>query len=402
MPEYENKIDKIRKYFEVKKSELYPIKNTALAEKDEYTKSLYLRMLCSLIRYTGEPSKMQVLYVRRLMAGINAEAAFEDYMKMALDLDTTDVDEFIATYKQDDLKYYFCIDGMILLAVAENAEKKYELLAELVEMLGINREQLKYLSAAAKAIVMQSAEMFDEARKFLPDSLLNLSLYHYIAGFYVGKIVDTYEKVHIYSLNKADLDLTNYVSFKAKQVIIENISVSLPHDIEFRGCAEVIIRNCKFYDSEYNFNFINVDKVTMENCEFTNFSNRVACFTDVNNIIIDGNKFVNCGCNSDGDIEGGVFYCSGKNEMYFVILQNNELLNCYIARTHYTYNYWATDIFVHFKITVNDIKVVGNHFIGCECRNNGNRKYDAYIGCYAENVSEEKNICSGSVSRIFQ
>lgn len=189
MPEYENKIDKIRKYFEVKKSELYPIKNTALAEKDEYTKSLYLRMLCSLIRYTGEPSKMQVLYVRRLMAGINAEAAFEDYMKMALDLDTTDVDEFIATYKQDDLKYYFCIDGMILLAVAENAEKKYELLAELVEMLGINREQLKYLSAAAKAIVMQSAEMFDEARKFLPDSLLNLSLYHYIAGFYVGAVL---------------------------------------------------------------------------------------------------------------------------------------------------------------------------------------------------------------------
>ena len=88
--------------------------------------------------------------------------------------------------------------------------------------------------------------------------------------------------------------------------------------------------------------------------------------------------------------------------MYFVILQNNELLNCYIARTHYTYNYWATDIFVHFNITVNDIKVVGNHFIGCECRNNGNSKYDAYIGCYAENVSEEKNICSGSVSRIFQ
>ena len=88
-------------------------------------------------------------------------------------------------------------------------------------MLGINREQLKYLSAAAKAIVMQSAEMFDEARKFLPDSLLNLSLYHYIAGFYVGKIVDTYEKFIYNSLNKADLDLTNYVSFKAKQVIIE-------------------------------------------------------------------------------------------------------------------------------------------------------------------------------------
>lgn len=402
MPEYENKIDKIRKYFEVKKSELYPIKNTALAEKDEYTKSLYLRMLCSLIRYTGEPSKMQVLYVRRLMAGINAEAAFEDYMKMALDLDTTDVDEFIATYKQDDLKYYFCIDGMILLAVAENAEKKYELLAELVEMLGINREQLKYLSAAAKAIVMQSAEMFDEARKFLPDSLLNLSLYHYIAGFYVGKIVDTYEKVHIYSLNKADLDLTNYVSFKAKQVIIENISVSLPHDIEFRGCAEVIIRNCKFYDSEYNFNFINVDKVTMENCEIVNFSNRVAYFSGVNDMIIDGNKFVNCGCTGEFDTVGGVFYCSEGGCIDFVILQNNELINCYVARTNYKSNYWATDIFIHFDNEVNDIKIVGNHFIGGECRNNGTRKNAAYICCHSENILEEKNICRGSVNRIFQ
>lgn len=401
MPEYENKIDKIRKYFEVKKSELYPIKNTALAEKDEYTKSLYLRMLCSLIRYTGEPSKMQVLYVRRLMAGINAEAAFEDYMKMALDLDTTDVDEFIATYKQDDLKYYFCIDGMILLAVAENAEKKYELLAELVEMLGINREQLKYLSAAAKAIVMQSAEMFDEARKFLPDSLLNLSLYHYIAGFYVGKIVDTYEKVHIYSLNKADLDLTNYVSFKAKQVIIENISVSLPHDIEFRGCAEVIIRNCKFYDSEYNFNFISVGKVIIENCEISNFSNRVACFTGVNNIIIDSNRFVNCGVTSAGDIRGGVFYCQGENRIETAILKSNELLNCYVARTQYWYNSWAKDIFIYFSSPVNYIKVIGNNFIGGECRNNGSGWGNTYITVSCKNKEEKENVCTGSVTNIF-
>lgn len=401
MPEYENKIDKIRKYFEVKKSELYPIKNTALAEKDEYTKSLYLRMLCSLIRYTGEPSKMQVLYVRRLMAGINAEAAFEDYMKMALDLNSTDVDEFIAAYKQETLKHYFCIDAIILLAVAENAEKKYELLAELVEMLGINREQLKYLSAAAKAIVMQSAEMFDEARKFLPDSLLNLSLYHYIAGFYVGKIVDTYEKVHIYSLNKADLDLTNYVSFKAKQVIIENISASLPHNIEFRGCAEVVIRNCKFYDSEYNFNFISVGKVIIENCEISNFSNRVACFKGVNNIIIDSNRFVNCGVTSAGDIRGGVFYCQGENRIETAILKSNELLNCYVARTQYWYNSWAKDIFIYFSSPVNYIKVIGNNFIGGECRNNGSGWGNTYITVSCKNKEEKENVCTGSVTNIF-
>ena len=370
-----------------------------LAEKEEYIKSLYLRMLCALIRYTGEPSAMQVLYVRRLMAGINVEAAFEDYMKMALDLNTTDVDEFIAAYKQDTLKHYFCIDAIILLSVAENAEKNYELLAELVEMLGINREQLKYLTAVAKAIVMQSSELFDEAKKLLPDSLLNLSLFHYIDGFYTGKIVDTYEKRYLYSPNKGMIDLTSY---NAKQVIIENISATLQHDVDFNGCEEVIIRNCKFYDSEYNFNFISVGKVIIENCEIVNFSNRVAYFSGVNDMIIDGNKFVNCGCTGEFDTVGGVFYCSEGGCIDFVILQNNELINCYVARTNYKSNYWATDIFIHFDNEVNDIKIVGNHFIGGECRNNGTRKNAAYICCHSENILEEKNICRGSVNRIFQ
>lgn len=400
MPEYENKIDKIRKYFEGKKAELYPLKNAMLAEKEEYIKSLYLRMLCALIRYTGEPSAMQVLYVRRLMAGINAEAAFEDYMKMALDLNTTDVDEFIAAYKQDTLKHYFCIDAIILLSVAENAEKNYELLAELVEMLGINREQLKYLSAATKAIIMQSSELFDEAKKFLPCSLVNLSLFHYIDGFYTGKIVDSHEKFHVYSSNKAVLDLTNYVSLKAKQVIIENISASLPHNIEFRGCAEVVIRNCKFYDSKCKFDFINVGKVIIENCEISNFSNRVACFQNVTSIVVSGNNFVNCGYTSDNDPYGGVFYSNTTIKVYDVILENNQLLNCYIANQ----NGSANDIFIWMSGgTTLSIKVVKNSFIGCKSYSHTCDSNTAYIDINdCASKEEAENICSGPVTKIFE
>lgn len=403
MPEYENKIDKIRKYFEGKKAELYPLKNAMLAEKEEYIKSLYLRMLCALIRYTGEPSAMQVLYVRRLMAGINAEAAFEDYMKMALDLNTTDVDEFIAAYKQDTLKHYFCIDAIILLSVAENAEKNYELLAELVEMLSINREQLKYLAAAAKAIVMQSTEMVDEARKFLPDSLADLSLLNYIESFYAGKIVDTYEKCHIYSFDKKFVDLSKYESFNGKQVIIENIAASLLHDIGFNGCAEVIIRNCKFYDSKCRFNFNRVGKVTIENCEIANFSNRVACFDNVNNIIVNGNRFVNCGYTDSDYANGGVFFTNGANPINNVILENNELLNCYVATKSKSRECWAKTIFMYLNILTNNIKVKDNSFIGCECRDNSNY-IEAYIQLYRGYIrmKEENNLCTGSVTKIFQ
>ena len=66
MNAFEKKLDKIRKELEGKKAELYPIENEMLQQKDEYIKSLYIRMLCTLIRYTGEADEMQIVYIRRL------------------------------------------------------------------------------------------------------------------------------------------------------------------------------------------------------------------------------------------------------------------------------------------------------------------------------------------------
>ena len=142
MAEFDNRINKLREYMAEQKPEQYPLENNMLAQKDEYTKSLYLRMLCALIRYAGEPDEMQMLYIRRLIAGIDAEQEYPDYMKMALDLSTDDVDEFVSAFEDDELSYFFALDGMILLAVANGAEKQYDLLAELVELIDIDREEL--------------------------------------------------------------------------------------------------------------------------------------------------------------------------------------------------------------------------------------------------------------------
>ena len=57
MSDYEKHVDEIRKYFEEHKAERYPFENALLREKDEYVKSLYFRMLCTLVRYTGEPDE---------------------------------------------------------------------------------------------------------------------------------------------------------------------------------------------------------------------------------------------------------------------------------------------------------------------------------------------------------
>lgn len=400
MSTFENQIDKIRKYFEDHKAERYPFENAALSEKDEYIKSLYFRILCAVIRYTGEPSEMQVLYVQRLIAGSHAENDFQGYMKMALDLDTNDIDEFISTFIEDDLRYYFCVDGTILLSVAETSDKNYELLAELIEMLGISQAELTYLASAAKAIITQSTELFDEAKALSPSSTKNLSLYHYVSGFYAGRIVDTPELCHIYSHNHQTLDMSNYAMFKSKRVIIENIATTLQQNLVFDGCAEVIIRQCSFNESENHITFNNVEKVTVEDCEINDFSARFAYFSHTNNIIICKNRFINCGCTSSEYIKGGVLHSAG-NRIDNVTLENNEVLNCYVARTIRLSSYWATGIWFHFNSGATNVKVLGNHFSGCECRNNGNGT-EAYITGHITSTVEEGNVCNGYVKRIFE
>lgn len=402
MSTFERQIDNVRRYFDEHKAERCPFENVALKEKDEYIKSLYFRMLCTLIRYTGEPNEMQVLYVRRLIAGSDAENEFSDYMKMALDLDTSDVDEFISVMSEDILRYYFCIDGAILLSVVKQ-DKNFELLAELVEMLGISKNELNYLIAAARAVCMQNSDMFDEAKTLSTDATKKLDLFHYVQGFYSGDIVNTPSLLHIYSRSQAKVDLSAYPTFTAQKVIIENISAFIDDDIVFEGCSEVIIRGCKFTGKTNRFCFYRVGKVTIENCEIDNFSNRFAMFDNVNEFALLNNIIMECGYTKDSDICGGVLYSSGNT--HNIILKNNKLQRCYIDCGTCSFSSQCTAIFLyHAAYGVETISVINNSFNGCEYRNMN--RFSSYIGTYIRcNATErinEGNKFTGSVTRLFE
>lgn len=401
MSDFEKRIDKIRKYFDEHKAERYPFENTLLREKDEYVKSLYFRMLCTLVRYTGEPSEMQVLYICRLIAGSDAESEFQDYMKMALDLDTEDIDEFISVFEEDDLKYYFCIDGTILLSVVNGAEKNYELLAELIEMLGIINIELKYLTMVAKAIITQSSKLFDEAKGYVSDTTENLSMFLYVWGFYTGTVIDTPSEIHIYSKDKSCVNMSDYATFKVKKVTIENVTIDLQDDVVFENCEEVVIKNCKFLGDKCRCLFFNVGKVVIENCNISNFNNRFMILQDCKELIVSKNHFTNCGYTEESDVRGGVIYSEGE-ESAVIILKNNTLQNCYIARKTQRYNWGCTGIFINnASYSIEMLQVVGNHFIGCQCKNNGNFS-EAYISANAHQVVDEDNVCTGSVKTIFE
>lgn len=406
MSDFGKHIDEIRRYFDEHKAERYPFENALLGEKDEYVKSLYFRMLCTLVRYTGEPGEMQALYIRRLIAGSHAESEYPDYMKMALDLDREDIDEFISVFGESDLKYYFCIDGAIILTVGESSDKNYELLAELIELLGITRDELTYLISVSKAIISLNSDQFEETKRNSPETTKALSLYHYAAGFYTGMLADTPELRHIYSCNKAEVNLSNYTDYKAERVILENVTISLQESIVFDGCSEVIMRRCSFHGNSCPFKFRRVGQVIIEECEISDFSNRFAVFADTNNLYLRRNRFINCGytLSSRGHAMGGVLLSHGER-MDSVVIENNKFLNCYVARTEYVYGYWAQGILLHLEHGTDEIIVTGNRLSGCECRENGNwgDHSEAYImgDANADSAYETDNVCEGPVRRIF-
>lgn len=399
MSTFEQQIDAIRAYFKEHKAERYPFENPYLREKEEYIQSLYYRMLCALVRYPDEPDDMQVLYIRRLIAGAQAEHTFQDYMKMALDLDTDDINEFISAFHEDELRFYFCVDGLVLLSAVQAHQKAYALLSELIELLGITKDELRYLSAIAAAIVTQSSQAFDSAKALATRFTRHLSFYPYIRGFYSGLITDTSVEKHIYSADGGKVSLGQYGPYTAKRVVIENISCVLDQNIKFEGCEEVIIHNCVLKGNEYRFEFYRVGKVSIENCEISDFSNRFAYLKNTNNLFVEKNHFENCGYYDKKDALGGVFYNECDSITNSVSFIQNEFLRCYIARNNFEYNMYATGIIMASNDTINTLSIQHNRFSGCECRNNS-KISELYFRVPVNEKVEEGNICTGPVTQI--
>ena len=396
MSTYENRIDEIRRYFEEHKAERYPFENIFLREKDEYIKSLYLRMLCVLIRYTNEPSEMQILYIRRIIQGIYAEQKFEDYIKMAMDIDTKDVEEFIAILKEDYLKYYFCIDGIILLNAAKTLEKHFELLAEIIELLGVTKEELKYFTAVAKAVLAQSSTMFDEAKTLAIDSVKNVPLYHYISNFYAGTIVNTDEELHFYSHDKSLVDISVYGKCHAKRVIIENVTILLQKDLEFEGCSEILIKNCNFEGNENKLLFSRVGKLIVENCKVHDFSQRFMIIKEVNYLTVRNNYFINCGCIQKGE-EGGIIFLS-SHDTKEILLMENELQNCYLRN-----NYMGKGVFLYDdkKDCTRKLIEEKNQFNGCFTKDKDKSVNSCMIYSNSSIITEQENSMSGTLGFLF-
>lgn len=345
MDEFNKRISGIRRAMEEMKTEMktemYAISNPVTAALDEYIKSLYIKMLCTVVQYENDPSEMQLLYLRRLHKGIQIDNSIEDFMRMALDISEVDVQEFIDIMRGDHARYYFALEGILLVSMGKGEKTNYEYLGELIELICISKRELEYLSTVARSILEQDSEYYDKAKSIAPESVEGFEVVPYIANFYVGAIVDTRIKKHFYAPNRD----WNYrfafpCLFHEKKVTFSNLAFEMSNALEFDGCEMIEFQNCVIKGNDYSVYFRGCGDVKFINCRFYDFSSYTIVDHMVERLSLLKCEFENCIFHykrnkNDWQKIGGVVHATNDtnnarvhNHRYVVELSGCEFRNC--------------------------------------------------------------------------
>lgn len=294
MDDFNKKISGIRKLMKDMKANLYAIENPDLVVLDEFNKNLYIKLLCTVVEYENNPSDMQVLYLKRIIKGIGLQEPIENYMRKALEVSDDDIKEFIDFAKKGCIKFYFALESILLAALGDSNQPNMEYVAEIIELCGVTKNDLEYLSLVAKSILQQDSSYYDDSKKIITKECMQLNFKPYIENYYVGAITDNEYVICYSSPNK---ELSNGFVFKnafsAKKVIFKNMIIHVTAEWNIKRCENVLFENCEIYGESYSIILEVCESVTFKNCKISGFSARALINKLVNNI-----KFMNCEFNN--------------------------------------------------------------------------------------------------------
>lgn len=328
-----NSFSKIRQYFKNQKAASYPIKGHPLEESQNYTKSLYMEMLCVILQYGGLPKGEQILFIRRLLEGIGLGDRFDEYMRKALCADEVFAGEFVKQFKHSELKYNFVVDSFIVIASAGTPEKhSVEFISEICEALLLNKKEVEFLVHVTLSILEQNSDIYSDIQdKNLSQDMVGYFMC-YFKQFFIGKLVDTNSEVYYFAKEKVKLNLPDSkigstIEFKQDNVVFENYIIDLSKiNFKFTRCEYVEFINCSF-SGVGPIVFENCKHVNIVGCSFDDFTKGVFEVKSCYNINILKSTFKNCGKIGSSDIYGGIIYSDNLNE---ITIKMSKFNGCFV------------------------------------------------------------------------
>lgn len=336
MEEFSKNIEGIRRMMSDLRNEKYAIVNPDLVSLDEYMKTLYLKVLCTVVQLGDEPTEMQVLFLKRVVNGIGVDDPAEEYMRRALEISDIDMQEFLAGMKENRAKYYFALDGLILVSIGTENQECYLYLAEIIELLDICKDDLEYICLVASSVLQQQSSLYDEAKKLTNDRVRGIDYTPYLQNFYCGVIQDSKELVHYSAPDRKYLDVIKFrSSYTEKRVIFENLNINLTGTgtLQFENCEEVSFKNCTITGGYSSIVIMGCKKTSICKSKFENFCMPVLIEDNNIEVIIEECEFENCMYaytrgNDDWKPLGGVIYTNLPDKNAKNYIRKTKFRNC--------------------------------------------------------------------------
>ena len=289
---------------------------------DEYTRDLYLTMLCMIVQYENSNMDIQFRFIRNIIDNCSPGLLIEDYCKNSSQINEEKIGEFICQCNTKELGRIFMTDCFIITCIGGKSERKnLKFIAQLGAALSFNEKDLRKILILARAIVTYDLEAIK--------GIENIYWYGY-AKCYTNMLVDDYLKVNnsekktnIFSLERSlflvnkDKEYSSLDSVIMVNQVIENGCLS------FNDVDSVVIRNCKFKDVDENktLSFNNVNNIILEKCIFTNMK-EVIWLENIKNVV----KIIDCNfedCYSSST--SGTIISSTNSKIYF---KNCQFIDC--------------------------------------------------------------------------
>lgn len=406
-------VNKNHKEFQKRLSELisekYIIKNSALFSSDDHVKNLYLKFLCSILLIKGGANDDQIVFLDRLIKGSECKDSVEELFKWALDLSEQDLDEFCTVLRHNALRYYFALDSMILINLAECSDHELEYTAQLFQLTYLSKYEINYLGLLAKSVVTQNDEYYQQAKSSLSNfnfGLMDLDIYQYVKDFYYGEVYGKNRRIYCAPELSDGENIQFGTDYTEDEVIFRNQKITIKDRcLSFKGCKKVIFDNCSVvkYDNAFldiaGIRFNGVKTVSFNNSSFTGFTRGVVNIDGAKELICDTCKFLNCYSYTAGS-PSAVFSIADLYDSALIRLENNTLEKCSSFDSFVKEHGFFLDYSGHKSIDVLDI--TNNMFINCgENSYRGIAVFNRDLRKYIKNYNENGNIFSGKNGTLF-
>jgi hypothetical protein len=276
----------------------------------------------------------QMNYLEKTRTDLLIRDSLSEFMKAALIVDNTFIEELKYLFLNASLKHCFIIDSLLLIHSEEKAPaKQIELLTVFLEVLGITNKEAETLTLLANAIIKQDSKLSEKIYYDMPDSIAQWSFHYYLTPFAKHPLVFMDENQTIYhSVEKKpykfDIDKKELV-ISNKEITLSNLIIAIGHHyLRLNECKKVLIENCNFSGEDNTIVLTNIEQVTIRNCNFKNFSDRVFIIDDCKKALLSNCTFEDCGYTYEDlkQYKGGVIKGQDSN----LVIEQSNFKNCYI------------------------------------------------------------------------